>query len=206
VQMWARASPVRVPMWQGAAQSQCRCGRGEPSPQCRCGRLSPAGVAAAAVPERSVHVLSVQLAVQLHSNEPIAIDSTSPARRKSSRYPPLSKSVRDLAIEPAAGARCPIGCAARYYGNAVTRRVQHAAYAACACLAVRERDGVCVWEHAHVHAWACVRVCAYAHRDGGTCGDGRFPMSALAGIGISRNRDIPIKDLGSSETESFALP
>ena len=78
-------SPVPVPMW----------------------RLSPAGVAAAAVPE-SVHSLPVQLAVQLHSNEPTAIDSTSPARPKSSRHPPLSKSVRDLVIEPAAGARCPI--------------------------------------------------------------------------------------------------
>ncbi len=122
-------SPVPVPMW----------------------RLSPAGVAAAAVPE-SVHSLPVQLAVQLHSNEPTAIDSTSPATPKSSRHAPLSKSVHDLVIESAAGARCPIGCAARYYGNAAIRRVQRAAYAACACQAMRARNSVCAREHVR----ACV--------------------------------------------------
>ncbi len=107
-------------------------------------------MAAAAVPERSVHSLPVQFAVQLHSNEPTAIDSTSPARPMSSGHPPLSKSVRDLVIETAAGARCPIGSAARYYGNAAIRRVQHAADAACACLAVLAKEGVCACKHVRV--------------------------------------------------------
>jgi hypothetical protein len=64
-------------------------------------------VVAAAVPERSVHVLSVQFAVQLHSNEPTAIDSTSPARPKSSRYPPQPTAYGTWRSKPQR-VRCPI--------------------------------------------------------------------------------------------------
>jgi hypothetical protein len=179
-------------------------------------------VAAAAVPE-SVHSLPVQSAAQLHSNEPTAIDSTSPATPKSSRHPPLSKSVRDLVIESAAGARCPNPDVLRgttgmlRFGGCSTLPMRHVHARPCG----RGTSAHGSMSDRRLHsllspcACACVRGCsrvgvsavrASARRDGGASGDGRFPIWALAGIGISRNRDIPIKDLGGSETESLALP
>ncbi len=116
-------------------------------------QLSPAGVAAAAVPERSVHVSSVQFAVQLHSTEPTAIDSTSPASPKSSGHPPLSKSVRDLVIEPAAGAGVRSDLL-----RGTTGMLQ---FGGCSTLPIRHVHVQPCWQKkASARASTCARKCA----------------------------------------------
>ena len=83
-------------------------------------------------------------------------------------------------------------------------------YGMCMFSRVGKRRRLRVQARARVSARKCkckcrARVCACMRRDGGACGDGSISDVALAGIGISRNRDIPMKDLGSSETESLVL-
>ncbi len=159
-----------------------------------------------AVPEPSLHVLSVQLAAQLHSNEPTAIDSTSPARPKPSRNLPQPgacatwRSNRQRAHAVRSGMCC------------ANLRVHSDAAGAARC-----RCGMCMPSRAgegrrlHVDAGACARMSVRACK----CRV-RVVMVVLVVMVDSRygagwDRDFPEsgypdKDLGSSETESLALP